>query len=235
MLGPVDADPERHDAAGLPEVHPVDHQRDQVQPSQVRGQDLAQRRLRLGEEPAGRRRLRGAPGVLLDRLADRLQPQGVAAGGRAPPHPPPPPPPPPPRPGGHPLRRPPRPPSIRSIAIRPSTSVEVNTSYAGTGTSPEPSTARTRGRWTGTRRPPRVTEPRSRPWRTATRPRSWRPLGPHTASTSASIIACITCRPAPTARASRPSRTSTAISPTATCTRSGSAARPGSGVSIRWF
>jgi len=49
------------------------------------------------------------------------------------------------------------------------------------------------------------------------------PRGPHTAATSASIRAAITCRPAPTARASRPARMSSAISPIAMVTSSGMA------------
>jgi hypothetical protein len=43
------------------------------------------------------------------------------------------------------------------------------------------------------------------------------------AVTSVSIKACITCRPAPTASASRPSRISSAISAIATLTASGTA------------
>ena len=101
--------------------------------------------------------------------------------------------------------------------------MEVNSSYDGTGNSPAPSAARTRGRVTGTRRPPRVTEPRSRPWRTAVRAWSCLPFGPASAVTSASINACITCRPAPTANASRPSCMFSAISVIATLTRSGNA------------
>jgi len=38
----VDADPERHDAAVLGEVHPVDHERHQVERGQVRGKQLSQ-------------------------------------------------------------------------------------------------------------------------------------------------------------------------------------------------
>ena len=44
--------PERHDAARLGEVHPVDHQRDQVQPGQIRGEQLGQRGLGHRHEPA---------------------------------------------------------------------------------------------------------------------------------------------------------------------------------------
>jgi hypothetical protein len=35
----------------LAEVHPVDHQRDQIQPGQVRGQQLSQRGLGGRDEP----------------------------------------------------------------------------------------------------------------------------------------------------------------------------------------
>ena len=38
MLGAIDPDPERHHAQVITEVHPVDHQRDQVQPGQVGGE-----------------------------------------------------------------------------------------------------------------------------------------------------------------------------------------------------
>ena len=52
---------------------------------------------------------------------------------------------------------------------------------------------------------------------------SWRPLGPASAVTSVSIRVCITCRPAPTASASRPSCIFSAISAIATLTCSGNA------------
>jgi hypothetical protein len=105
--------------------------------------------------------------------------------------------------------------------MRPSNSVLVNSSYDATGSSPEPSVPRIRGRSMGTRRPPRVTDPFSLPCRTAVRLGSCLPFGPHTATTSASIIASITCSPAPTAIASSPSRTSATMSPIATDTTSG--------------
>ena len=72
---------------------------------------------------------------------------------------------------------------------------------------------RIRGRSTGTRRPPRLTEPAPCPCHTATRSASWRPFGPHSAITSSPMIAAITCSPAPTARACRPWRSSPASSP----------------------
>ena len=114
--------------------------------------------------------------------------------------------------------------SIFSIAILPRISVELNNSYDAIGSSPEPSAARTRGRVTGTRRPPNVTEPRSLPCRTAVRAPSCLPLGPASALTSASINDCITCKPAPTANASRPSCIFSAISAIATLTCSGNPA-----------
>jgi len=137
-------------------------------------------------------------------------------------------------------RREDSPPSICSIALRPNSSVPVNASYEATGNSLEapgddadddgPSTARTLGRRTGTRRPPRVTDPASVPCRVAARSGSCLPRGPHNASTSAAIIAAITCSPAPTARASSPSRTSAAISSITTLTTSGTT---GTGTSPR--
>src|SRR5215204_3124960 len=50
----------------------------------------------------------------------------------------------------------------------------------------------------------------------------WRPLGPTSRATSSASMACSTCRPVPTARASRPSRAAPASSATATLTCSGS-------------
>ena len=99
----------------------------------------------------------------------------------------------------------------------------VNTSYAGTGSSADPSAQRTRGRRTGTRRPPNVTDPASMPCRTPLRSGLYLPLGPHTAVTSASINCCITFSPAPTAKASSPSRRSAATSSIAMLNCSGTA------------
>jgi hypothetical protein len=59
------------------------------------------------------------------------------------------------------------------------------------------------------------------PWRTAARSGSWRPFGPANAVTSASIIAYMTCMPAPTARANKPSFAASAISPNDTNTSAG--------------
>jgi hypothetical protein len=45
VLGPVDVDPESHNTARFGEVHAFDHQRHQIQPGQIRGEQLGQRRL----------------------------------------------------------------------------------------------------------------------------------------------------------------------------------------------
>ena len=58
---------------------------------------------------------------------------------------------------------------------------------------PKPSTARTRGRYTGTQRPPTVTEPALRSCRVAVRSGSCLARGPQATVTSASISCCITC------------------------------------------
>ena len=80
---------------------------------------------------------------------------------------------------------------------------------------------RARGRSTATRRPPRVTEPLPVPWRTAARPGSCLPFGPHASAISASNIACITAIPAATLIASSPSRAAPAMSVIASRTSSG--------------
>jgi hypothetical protein len=62
--------------------HPdtVDHEGDQVQARQVGGQQLGQRPLGGGDEPARHRRPGGPRAGLLGAAADRLQPMVVAAG-----------------------------------------------------------------------------------------------------------------------------------------------------------
>jgi hypothetical protein len=79
VLGPVDADAERDDAGVLAEVHPVDHDRDQVQPVQAAAHQLGERGLGPGDEPAGDRRLGGGGGLRLDGLPGGLQPAGITA------------------------------------------------------------------------------------------------------------------------------------------------------------
>jgi hypothetical protein len=49
-----------------------------------------------------------------------------------------------------------------------------------------------------------VSEKPLEPWRTVTRSGLWRPSGPTSRATSSSSMACSTCRPVPTARASSP-------------------------------
>jgi len=87
VLGPVDGDPQRHHAAVLPEVDPVDHQAHQVQPAQVGGQQLCQRGVGHGHKPPRHRRLAGARRGLLDLGADRLKAQTIAASRQAAEHP----------------------------------------------------------------------------------------------------------------------------------------------------
>jgi hypothetical protein len=53
------------------------------------------------------------------------------------------------------------------------------------------------------------------------------PSGPHSRVTSSSNIAAITCKPVPTARASKPSFADSAISPIDTITCSGTAISAG--------
>jgi hypothetical protein len=76
-LGPIDGDAEGDHTAVLGDPDPVDHERDQLQPGQVGGQQLGQRPLGRGDEPARDRRLRRPGRVLLDPAADRLQPRLV--------------------------------------------------------------------------------------------------------------------------------------------------------------
>jgi hypothetical protein len=80
VLDPVDADSERDHATVLAEVHPVDHQRHQIQRRQIRGEQLGQGGLGRGDEPARHRRLGGGGGGLLDTDTDGFQPDRVAAG-----------------------------------------------------------------------------------------------------------------------------------------------------------
>ena len=56
VLDPVDADTQRHDTARLGEVHPVDHQRHQIQPGQILRQQLGQSGFGHRHKPAGDRR-----------------------------------------------------------------------------------------------------------------------------------------------------------------------------------
>ena len=79
----ADADAERDDAGVLAEVHPVDHECDQVQVIEAAGHQVGQRGLGRGHEPAGHRRLGGGGGLRLDGLPAGLEPVGVAAGGQA--------------------------------------------------------------------------------------------------------------------------------------------------------
>ena len=75
-------------------------------------------------------------------------------------------------------------PSSAPARARPAARSTRTAHRPGTATSAVLSAVRTRGRRTGTRRPPNVTEPASVPWRTAMRFGSWRPFGPANAITS---------------------------------------------------
>ena len=87
MFDAVGVDAQRDHAAVLGEVHPVDHQRHQVQPGQVRAQQLGQCGLGgLDEAPrhrGPRRRRRGGRHL----LPDGFEPDRVAAGREAGEHP----------------------------------------------------------------------------------------------------------------------------------------------------
>ena len=84
------------------------------------------------------------------------------------------------------------------------------------------------------RRPPNVTDPAWLPCRTAARSGMCLPFGPTSPATSASIIAYITCMPAPTARASKPSFADSAISPSETRTSPGTAGAWVASVVLLW-
>jgi hypothetical protein len=95
--------------------------------------------------------------------------------------------------------------------------VRLNTSYAGTGSSPVPLTAGTRGRATGTSRPPLVTDPASVQCRVAVR--SVLPArAAHRGQAATSINGAFTYSPPRTARDDSPSRRSAVISLIATVT-----------------
>jgi hypothetical protein len=104
------------------DVHPIDHQRHQIQPGHIRGQQLGQGRFGGRDEPARHRRLRGTHRGLLDTRTDRLKTDRVASRGQ---------------PSQHPLHG------------HPSEYLGPGKQLVG------------RGRATGTRRPPRLTEPAS--------------------------------------------------------------------------
>ena len=100
--------------------------------------------------------------------------------------------------------------SIRATTCPASRSVDANVVYDASGTSRADwsslAMVRTRGRRTGTRRPPSVTEPCSLPWRIVARSASWRPFGPTSSATSSSISSAITSRPTAVEAANSPSR-----------------------------
>lgn len=80
MLRPLDVDAQGYHAVVLAEVHPIGHQRHQIQLGQFRGQQLGQGGLGRGDEPARHRGLAGGGSGLLDTSTDRFQPDRVAPG-----------------------------------------------------------------------------------------------------------------------------------------------------------
>jgi hypothetical protein len=74
MLGAIQPDTERDHATVLAEVHPVDHERDQVQTGQILGEQFGQGGLGGRHEPPRHRRAAGAAGGLRDAFADRSSP-----------------------------------------------------------------------------------------------------------------------------------------------------------------
>ena len=179
VLDPVDVDAQGDHAGVLAEVHPVDHQRHQVQPGQIGGQQLRQRGLGRRDEPPRHRRARGAR-PRPARCGRRPAPARPGSGGSTSPR------------ASAPSPSGPAPRCRRTARRRPPAAPRSRR------------LARIRGRVTGTRRPPRVTDPRSWPCRVAVRCGSWRPLGPHAAATSCSMIAAITCSPAPDRQGQQP-------------------------------
>jgi hypothetical protein len=65
VFSAINADAQGHYTAVLAEVHPVDHQPDQVQLRQILHQQLRQRGLGRRDEPARDGRARGGRGSLL--------------------------------------------------------------------------------------------------------------------------------------------------------------------------
>ncbi len=61
-------------------MDPVDQQRDEIEAGQIRAEQLAERLLRRGHEPAAHRRFRRGGRGRLDRLADGFEAGAVAAG-----------------------------------------------------------------------------------------------------------------------------------------------------------
>ena len=90
------------------------------------------------------------------------------------------------------------------------------------------------GRLTLVRRPPRVTEPSSWPWRFALRSGLCLPFGPTTSSTSSSISSRTTESPTPTESASRLSSAAPTSSPSASWTFGGSGLS-GSSIAVATF
>ena len=184
---PVDVDPEGDHAGVLPEVHPIHHERHQIQRSEVRGEQLRPGRSRSGRRtavtpPSARWRSRPA------RCGLRPAPARPGSAGSTGPR------------ASAPAPSDPAP-RCRRTAHRPVPAAHRSRRWrASAAARPAPGAhpgSPTRRRDRGASRSARG---RGGPW--ARTPRSHR----------ASMIAAITCSPVPTARASSPSRISPASS-----------------------
>ena len=87
VLGALGVDAQGDHTAVLGEVHPVDHDRHQIQRGQVGGEQLGQGGLGGLDEPPRHRRLRRRRAALLDVLADGFEPDRVVPGRQAREHP----------------------------------------------------------------------------------------------------------------------------------------------------
>ena len=154
VLRPVDADPQRDHHTALTHVHAVEHQRLDVQFAQIAGHQLGQRGLGLATNGARRRACSRRFLRAADIFPDRL---GDRVAARR-------------HPGQHPPHH-----HLRPAILGGKVGVAGDRHLI-------PSTGRARGRLTASRRPPRVTEPRPAPWRTAARFVSCLPLGPQSVS-----------------------------------------------------
>jgi len=76
VLDAVDTDAERDHAQVIPEVHPVAHQRQQIQIVQRRGEPVTQRGVGRGHEPPADCGRAQRAGRRLDLLPNRFQPTG---------------------------------------------------------------------------------------------------------------------------------------------------------------
>ena len=174
----------------LTEMDPVDHQRDEIQVREIRVHHLIERAFGHRHEPARHRRTRRRARRGFDLATDRFETRCVTAGWRAPP-------------------------SSSPTRAHP-TAQTTRTSHR-----PRPAPPRCGPRSGPAGDAPSPAGPRGLPRRPRSRagpqpgPGGGGPSGPTSRSRSPSIKTCITCRPAPTASANKPSRTAPVNSPIA--------------------